>query len=659
MVHIDFLLQDALGPDLATWRTRLREQTVPGFQVPLTVFFEILEEASMASLKEHEEGLSTLESVPVVPYGGEVEESLGPGVWTDGLHIWVAHSTAADLRRRELDDPETTDTLGHALLKAAAFLRSVRQSADEGTLPRTEMSSKARDSGVDFRDWSEVRGQLRALPDIDALVSAWPEADWSVEQVHRFQKTIPEHQPHLEQAVADLMALPLAEQHSVIGATGGQIPPLSAMGARIGRWMTDYVERRVKAAAPDVPDLLTMWTLQWAAPPLGAAARLAKAMDSLPKETQEAYQEGRVERRQIVWDKCGTPASSAHWSVFRGCQPHGAVNYDGGYPSLRWARVTAALLDSTPQTEEEDLARWYRAFLDREWRSPGKQKAWSSLLPPDPAWRGAARWWEGSIKKEGFRFLVAQGQPVSGKSQLGHGAIPPLHRAMISSDEPLVKRLLAQGVSASTVDDRGETALFVSPSGPLTQLLIDAGVDVNQRARNGSTALHAAFRKNEKKNSPQELKLVQLLAAGADPHLTTKTGGTVLHSLMASEIEPHGAARLRTLLAAGVDPFALDKKGRCAIALAWQKPPQTFKRNWFALWMEHPALRPGQLPFDQAESLYRRLKATPEGVAENPSKNRPPHASLLEAWWTEHLNLHRLEGVMAPAEPTSPRRNRM
>jgi len=88
--------------------------------------------------------------------------------------------------------------------------------------------------------------------------------------------------------------------------------------------------------------------------------------------------------------------------------------------------------------------------------------------------------------------------------------------------------------------------------------LIDAGADVEARAKNGSTPLHFAAWRNAE-------TVKALIDAGADPRQrTTEFGVTPLHAAAA-----RGTAEMvKALIDAGADIKARDKKGRTPADLA-------------------------------------------------------------------------------------------
>ncbi|KAN0129300.1 Ankyrin repeat-containing domain protein [Lactarius tabidus] len=131
---------------------------------------------------------------------------------------------------------------------------------------------------------------------------------------------------------------------------------------------------------------------------------------------------------------------------------------------------------------------------------------------------------------------------------------------------------LDHGANANLETDLGETALHIVSRGDYTsqeqgvstaRLLLECGVDVNARQKNGWTSLHWAAYKGK-------VEVAQvLLDYGANAKVKTRLGDTVLHLVSRGEYysQDHGAGITRLFLEHGVD---LDVQNDCLdTALHW------------------------------------------------------------------------------------------
>jgi len=223
---------------------------------------------------------------------------------------------------------------------------------------------------------------------------------------------------------------------------------------------------------------------------------------------------------------------------------------------------------------------------------------------------GAGCGWKATAG-EGARCFIPTGPLLADALQ---GGRPLLHKAVEEGDVRSVQALLEAGADKEAGDDQGLTPLHKAVShghAAVVETLLAAGSDTEARSK-GSTPLHAAAShghavvaekllaagadveaRDEKGLTPLLLAAVnghaagcggstlgggaagavvgghaavveQLLAAGADREVTSKSGRTALHqaAMMGR------AAQAETLLAAGADTEATDQDGLTPLDVA-------------------------------------------------------------------------------------------
>lgn len=148
----------------------------------------------------------------------------------------------------------------------------------------------------------------------------------------------------------------------------------------------------------------------------------------------------------------------------------------------------------------------------------------------------------------------------------------PLVLAAYQDDLPAVRRLLAGGADANTVDEAvGSTALMEATDNGDAEMvlaLLAAGADVNLRGESGRTALTSL----SDETTAEAVRA--LLAAGALVNLWDSDGVTAL--MRAAELEKGDVLRL--LLGAGAQLDAADALGRTALmAAAYDGKPENVR----------------------------------------------------------------------------------
>jgi N-acyl-D-amino-acid deacylase len=194
-------------------------------------------------------------------------------------------------------------------------------------------------------------------------------------------------------------------------------------------------------------------------------------------------------------------------------------------------------------------------------------------------------------------LLAAGANP---KASASSGFTPLIAAANCHANAPIVRMLLDHGADANQSTPTGTTALLLAPgSDPdSVKLLLDRGADVRAKNSGGFTALHVAASRGDAKSAQL------LLDAGADPNVRdVALGRTPLHwaaqagsaevvalllergadpnvreslSGMTALMEAAASERARedvvqTLLAAGADPKASDRRGAGASTWALRR----------------------------------------------------------------------------------------
>ena len=139
-----------------------------------------------------------------------------------------------------------------------------------------------------------------------------------------------------------------------------------------------------------------------------------------------------------------------------------------------------------------------------------------------------------------------------------------LRRAVSRDDMATIRLLLECGIDVNVKSKDGRTALMVASSEEVAGLLLEAGADLNAVASNGQTALHALVRTGTRTKT--------LLNSGANIRAVDDDGRTVVHAAIGSFLAADTAKkrkRMQTiveeLLVAGCDPSVTDIEGNNAL----------------------------------------------------------------------------------------------
>lgn len=148
-----------------------------------------------------------------------------------------------------------------------------------------------------------------------------------------------------------------------------------------------------------------------------------------------------------------------------------------------------------------------------------------------------------------------------------------LHTAVMRSDLPSVRTLLAEGADPEAQIIDGSRPLHIAASRGHTgvvQILLASGVDVNATDRNGRTALHIAAGRGRAE------VVAKLLDAEADIEAADKFGARPLHlAAMGTNVGVVGV-----LLARGADCTVKEVNGLLPVEIAMVKEMEELLRKW-------------------------------------------------------------------------------
>jgi ankyrin repeat protein len=159
-------------------------------------------------------------------------------------------------------------------------------------------------------------------------------------------------------------------------------------------------------------------------------------------------------------------------------------------------------------------------------------------------------------------FLLKKGISKDAVNNHGYTA---LHKAVLSSDRPVLQVLLDAGVNKDAVDAEGNTALHLAvlyaEDPQVLHILLEAGVNKDAVDEHGNTPLHLAIGNG---NRIQSAKL--LLDFGASQDLLNKDHDTVLF-LAAYNCDPES---LKILIKAKYQKESVDKNGQTPLHIVAQ-----------------------------------------------------------------------------------------
>ncbi len=172
----------------------------------------------------------------------------------------------------------------------------------------------------------------------------------------------------------------------------------------------------------------------------------------------------------------------------------------------------------------------------------------------DEEWKILENFWI-NITPEQVQACLNNGADLNAEGKHGY----PLHLAASSNENPnVIKVLLDAGVDVNTRSRDGSTSLHWAVAGnknpKITNVLLDAGADVNARSRGGDTPLHWASSQNE---NPEIINV--LLKCGAKLEVRNKWGHTPIHSAVGRWGEDSNLKIIMILIDAGADVNAQGK----------------------------------------------------------------------------------------------------
>lgn len=134
-----------------------------------------------------------------------------------------------------------------------------------------------------------------------------------------------------------------------------------------------------------------------------------------------------------------------------------------------------------------------------------------------------------------------------------HNSLPELHKAVLSSDLDLVKKLTSQSVNLESKDKKGETALFYAVDQNkinIAKFLIQNKADVNIWNANGKPLVHSAIANNQS-------DLIQLMITYGLDVKSTKQGTSFL--ILTCNLQPNNLKLIQLFINHGANINATDK----------------------------------------------------------------------------------------------------
>ncbi|MDD2716018.1 MAG: ankyrin repeat domain-containing protein, partial [Candidatus Wallbacteria bacterium] len=177
---------------------------------------------------------------------------------------------------------------------------------------------------------------------------------------------------------------------------------------------------------------------------------------------------------------------------------------------------------------------------------------------------------------EMLRKLVSNGLDVNAVNSDGN---PYLLTLAANKYESFVY-LLSCGADVNSVDQDGNTSLMLTRNCRIAGLMLSREVSVNQRNKNGATALLSVMNNPcslryghyHYRNDPALVRL--LLNYGADPNLSDSSGLTPL--MLVNEFQ--GSVEAALLISAGADVNAADREGNTPLLHACCSSPGTVRQ---------------------------------------------------------------------------------
>lgn len=522
---------------LAAWRRSLQADTLLGAR------FACWEEAHLAwaeailpdaNTKTRYPHAVVLAEMPVWVYGGDLRETWGDGIWTDGLHLWVSEGALADARRRGfghyplLHLPQgVSSAKANDNLPLAVLPRLLLRVA--GNLPNA-LASDAEPLALP-RPWPQVRDTL-VQAGHGAFVEALPERDWDLAQIRAFWTAGPSRLPPDEHAAWDAWCQTPNAEEGRLPAGWSDLCPHSAPDLRRLQSVWDLAAHAWHQTAPDADARWLRFVAVWIhtaqrhprAPWLGAIGRVA-AGRMLDINTDHVAQGAWLQAR--AW----LPALVRDWATWMPDEPWLSFRH--------WNTVWAEVRDGAePWTVDVGNGCDALTTAMSTWGdSPASIRAWLRLWsPPEgPAWWRDPTVWTHASSRASVTWLLDQGADPNARFSQPYEAYTdrlaaddrtPLHLVRGWSWTPtLVRRFVDAGADPNARDSHGYTPLFFADSDILIQALLDAGADVTARSfptddarpETSRSALSYQLR-HGLRMGPTAVSLQRLLEHGADPN---------------------------------------------------------------------------------------------------------------------------------------------
>ena len=163
-----------------------------------------------------------------------------------------------------------------------------------------------------------------------------------------------------------------------------------------------------------------------------------------------------------------------------------------------------------------------------------------------------------------FRQAVLKGDVRGVKRALGRWTSPELLKAdPMDGQTPLhAAAMELQVLGCDTSKDASGAKRMSKSYRAIVELLLDKGVDINAKSKDGRTPLHLAIAFDRSSGAVEMLKL--LIASGADVNTRDKQGETPLHTAASAGNKDI----VEALIGAGADVNATDGKGATPLKVA-------------------------------------------------------------------------------------------